>query len=110
MYRVIVVTDTEIADGFRLAGVDVREVDSIETARTALTQLMDDEETGIIGLDIRFEEAIDARLQRRIDSVYRPMVVSLPLRDRLDRDSGATDRLARMIRRAVGFDVTLKRG
>lgn len=110
MYKLTVVTDPEVADGFRLSGVDVRVAFSPEEARQIVSELMDDPEIGIIGLDVRLESGIDLRLQRKIDSVYRPVVVTLPLGDRLDTDSGASDRLARMIRRAVGFDVTLKRG
>lgn len=110
MYKLTVVTDPEVADGFRLSGVDVRVAFSPEEARQIVSELMDDPEIGIIGLDVRLESGIDLRLQRKIDSVYRPVVVTLPLGDRLDTDAGASDRLARMIRRAVGFDVTLKRG
>ena len=110
MYRLIVITDDEVADGFRLSGVDVVAVASSDEARVVVTELMDDSEVGIIGLDTRFELGIDARLQRKIDSVYRPVVVMLPLGDDLNADVGASERLARMIRRAVGFDVTLKRG
>lgn len=110
MYRVVVITDHQMADGFRLGGVDVTEANNVDDARDAVAGLLDDERSGIIALDARFEDAIDAGLERRIDAVYRPMVVILPLRDRLDRDAGATDRLTRLIRRAVGFDVSLKRG
>lgn len=110
MYRLVVVTDNETADGFRLSGTDVLVVESVDDARQVVGELMDDSEVGIIALDARFEAGIDARLQRRIDSVYRPVVVMLPLGERLDAEVGANERLARMIRRAVGFDVTLKRG
>ena len=82
MYKLTVVTDPEVADGFRLSGVDVRVAFSPEEARQIVSELMDDPEIGIIGLDVRLESGIDLRLQRKIDSVYRPVVVTLPLGDR----------------------------
>lgn len=99
-----------MADGFRLGGVDVNVADSPESARRVLSELLDDDRSGIIALDARFEEAIDAGIERRIESVFRPMVVTLPILDQLDHDSGTADRLSRLIRRAVGFDVSLKKG
>ncbi|TLM97666.1 MAG: V-type ATP synthase subunit F, partial [Actinobacteria bacterium] len=41
MYRLIVLTDSDTADGFRLAGVDVDVVDSPELARKSLASLLD---------------------------------------------------------------------
>ena len=47
MYRLVVLTDADTADGFRLAGVDVDVVDSPEATRARLASLLDDDATGI---------------------------------------------------------------
>ena len=53
---------------------------------------------------------IDERTQKKIDSIYRPLVVSLPLREKLAIGDDHRAYLARLIRRAIGFDITLRRG
>ena len=54
--------------------------------------------------------AIDERTQKKIDSIYRPLVISLPLREQLAIGDDHRAYLARLIRRAIGFDITLRRG
>ena len=110
MYKVIVITDAETADGFRLAGCDVQEVDSPEDARRTLASLVDDDESGIIAVNEHLMSAVDERLQRKIDSIYRPIVVSMPVREKLQVGEDHRAYLSRLIRRAIGFDITLRRG
>ena len=110
MYRVLILTDAETADGFRLAGVDVSVVDSGESARRTLAALLDEDDSGIIAVNERFMGAIDGRLQKKIDSIYRPIVVSLPIREKLEMGEDHRAYLSRLIRRAIGFDITLRRG
>jgi V/A-type H+/Na+-transporting ATPase subunit F len=110
LYRVVVLTDTDTADGFRLAGVDVDVVDSPEATRLRLASLLDDDATGIIAVNERLMTAIDERIQKKIDSIYRPIVVSLPIREKLEIGEDHRAYLSRLIRRAIGFDITLRRG
>jgi vacuolar-type H+-ATPase subunit F/Vma7 len=55
-------------------------------------------------------EAIDERLQKKIDSIYRPIVISLPITEKLRVGEERGAYLSRLIRRAIGFDITLRRG
>jgi V/A-type H+-transporting ATPase subunit F len=110
MYSVMVITDSDTADGFRLAGVDVYEADTPEQTRKALAALVDDDAAGIIAVNEHMMSGIDERLQRKIDTIYRPIVVSLPIREKLEVGEDHRAYLARLIRRAIGFDITLRRG
>lgn len=110
MYKLVCITDDQTADGFRLAGIDVEVAADIAAARRHVVELLDAEDVGIIAIDQRLSECIDERLERRIDSLYRPVVLMLPLGDTADAALLSENRLRRLIRRAVGFDVTLKRG
>jgi V/A-type H+-transporting ATPase subunit F len=110
LYRLVVLTDPDTADGFRLAGVDVDVVDSPEMARSRLVSLLDDDSTGIIAVNERMMSAVDERIQKKIDSIYRPIVVSLPIRETLELGEDHRAYLSRLIRRAIGFDITLRRG
>jgi len=110
LYRLAVLTDPDTADGFRLAGVDVYEAETSEIARRVLSQLVDDDTTGIIAVNTEMMEAIDERLQRKIDTIYRPIVISLPITEKLRIGEERGAYLSRLIRRAIGFDITLRRG
>ena len=110
MYKLVVLTDSDTADGFRLAGVDVVVAESEDVARKRLNSLLDDESSGIIAVNERIMAAIDERTQRKIDSIYRPIVISLPIKEKLEMGEDHRAYLARLIRRAIGFDITLRRG
>lgn len=110
MYKLIVLTDPENADGFRLAGVDVVEAEGAEDARKKLGALVDDDDSGIIAVNEAMMSEIDERLRKKIDSIYRPIVIPLPIRETLEVEEDHRAYLSRLIRRAVGFDITLRRG
>jgi V/A-type H+-transporting ATPase subunit F len=110
LYRVVVLTDPDTADGFRLAGVDVEVVETPEAARTLLASLLDDDSAGILAVNEQLMTALDDRIRKKIDSIYRPIVVSLPIREKLEIGEDHRAYLSRLIRRAIGFDITLRRG
>jgi V/A-type H+-transporting ATPase subunit F len=110
LYKLIVLTDPENADGFKLAGVDVDVAATGDEARRKLNALVDDDNSGIIAVNESMMSSIDERLQKKIDSTYRPIVISLPLKETLRDQEDHRAYLSRLIRRAIGFDITLRRG
>ncbi len=108
MYKVVVLAEPETADGFRLAGVDVIEVKEGEQARKKLAELLDDDTVGIIALSEDFEPYIDERTKMKIEKIYRPIVVNIPSKKKLEiRERG--EYLRSLIRRAIGFEIKLGR-
>jgi vacuolar-type H+-ATPase subunit F/Vma7 len=110
MYKMVVITDNRTADGFRLAGVEVKVAESVASAQRSVIEMMSDETVGIIALDGRLSSAIDERIDRKLSTIYRPLLIMLPLGETIDTQAVAQKRLSRLIRKAIGFDVTLKRG
>jgi V/A-type H+-transporting ATPase subunit F len=108
MYKVVVLTDPETADGFRLAGVDVYQAEDTVEATREISRLLEDEKTGILAVNEGFLVGLDERIQKRIEATYRPIVVSLPIKEKLGAVGERRAFLARLVHRAVGFDVTLK--
>lgn len=108
MYKVVVLTDPDTADGFRLAGVDVYAVETPEEARREMNRLLEDEKTGILAVNEGFLTDMDERVKKRIEETYRPIVVSLPVKEKLGAVGERKAFLARLVHRAVGFDVTLR--
>lgn len=109
MYKVVILTDPDTALGFRLAGVSVYEVETQAQATSELSRLLEDDDTGILAVNEGFLDAIDDRIRERIEATYRPIVVSLPVREQIGAIGERKAILARLIHRAVGFDVTLKK-
>jgi V/A-type H+-transporting ATPase subunit F len=110
LYKLIVLTDPDNADGFRLAGVDVEVAENPEVARKKLAGLVDDDGSGIIAVNEALMATLDDRLRRKIDTIYRPIVIPLPIWETLEVGEDHRAYLARLIRRAIGFDITLRRG
>lgn len=110
MYRLIVLTDPDTADGFGLAGVDVVTAETPDDARRKLNQLLDDDSSGIVAVNESFMADIDERTQQKINTIYRPIVITLPIREKLATEEDHRAYLSRLIRRAIGFDITLRRG
>ncbi|MHB1324456.1 MAG: V-type ATP synthase subunit F [Coriobacteriia bacterium] len=110
MYKLIVLTDQDTADGFGLAGVNVVVADGPDDARRRLSALIDDDESGIVAVNEAFLAEVDERTQQKISQSYRPIVISLPIREQLATEEDHRAYLSRLIRRAIGFDITLRRG
>ena len=108
MYKAIVITDPETADGFRLAGVGVVEVENADEAREKIKGFLDDPDAGILAVNESFYNAIDEKTQEKIDSVYRPIVIPMPIKESVEMAGERRAYLARLIHRAIGFDITLR--
>jgi V/A-type H+/Na+-transporting ATPase subunit F len=104
MSRLIVMTDSETALGFRLAGADVITVEDAATARVRLLELLGDPMIGLIAVRAGMIERLDDGLRRRIAASTRPIVVSLPAGDQSAADS-RRGQLAALLRSAIGFDI-----
>ena len=110
MYKVVVLTDLETAVGFQLAGAEVHEAETIEDAFYTLGKLVEDETIGIIAVNQVFLDTMDERTLKRIESVNRPILVSLPVTKKIGTVGERQALLASLIHSAVGFDVILKEG
>ncbi|MBW7885629.1 MAG: V-type ATP synthase subunit F [Caldilineaceae bacterium] len=110
MAQLIVITHPDLAAGFRLAGVETYSASSPEEAQRQLQALLDDEEAGLIAMDQGFLEALDSQTQRRIERIYRPVVIGIPM-GKAGGDAAARRlQLAELIRRAIGVRISFRGG
>lgn len=106
MYRFVVVTDPETAPGFRLAGVEVLEASTVEEAKSIIPPLLYKDDTGIVAVNEDFITSLDEKLIEKIEKTHRPIVIPIPSRTRqIDR----TDYIERMLRRAIGYNIVVRR-
>ncbi len=103
-YRIAIVTDHEMATGFRLAGVEVREADSPQDALEHLRTLLS-LDYGLIAVNEDLLQGTDderARLMRERDL---PIIVPFPAA-KAKLESGEAY-IARLVKEHIGFYVKL---
>lgn len=106
MYKFIVVTDPDSATGFRLAGIDVMEIQNSEDVRTLLPSLLLKDDTGIIAINEDYMASLDEKMMEKIEKSYRPIIIPIPSRvKRLDR----TSYIEGLLRRAIGYNIVLRK-
>lgn len=110
MGRLIVITTPDLAAGFRLAGVTTLVAEAPAALADMLTRLVEVErEDGVIAVHEPFLAALDQRLRRRLDDLVEPIVVAIPAGEQ-DRLGWRRGRLADMLQRAVGQEMTFRPG
>jgi V/A-type H+-transporting ATPase subunit F len=107
MFTLAVLTNAKTAPGFRLAGVEVVEAETVDSARRELVELLNDQRMGIIGVEASLADCIDNALQAKIDALYRPVVVILPSTTGEIGEESKRMYLQRIIKKAIGFEMKL---
>jgi V/A-type H+-transporting ATPase subunit F len=106
MYKFVVVTDRDRASGFRLAGVDVLEAETIDEARKVIPPLLYKDDIGIVAVNEEFMLSLDEKLMDRIEKMHRPLIIPIPSKSReIDRRTY----IERLLRKAIGYNIVLKR-
>jgi len=105
MYKVVVITDSESATGFRLAGSDVLEAEDAMEASRLLSSLIHEKETGIIAVREDYLTNLDKSLYEQVERCYHPVIISIPAPRKGDEVSGYVERL---LRRAIGYNVVMR--
>jgi V/A-type H+/Na+-transporting ATPase subunit F len=106
--KVVIFTDVESADGFRLAGVETVEGnEDVAENKQTLLKLVNDDDIGIIGISEDILNDIDDNTRAKIDRMERPIMVTLPTTKQLEVSEARHAYLAKMIRRAIGFDIKI---
>lgn len=106
MYKFIVVTDPDTAPGFRLAGVDVIEIENSEEVQSMLPSLLLKDDTGIIAINEDYMMSLDEKMMEKIERSYRPIIIPIPSHSKkLDR----TSYIEGLLRRAIGYNIVLRK-
>lgn len=111
-YKLIIITNPELAVGFRLAGVEVQEVRNKTEAEAIISRILRvGREFGIIGIDEDLSAELDPDLLEDLEKAGLPLLIPFPTTDmvfakkRQDED----DYTANLIRRSIGYHIKLKR-
>ena len=106
MYKFVIVTDSDRASGFRLAGVEVLEAGSIEEAKKIIPPLLYKDDIGIVAVNEEYMLSLDEKLMDRIEKMHRPLIIPIPSKSK-EVDRGTY--IEQLLRRAIGYNIVLKR-
>ena len=103
--KIAVIADNATCIGFRLAGVENTFVLSGKEAEEKLSSVLLDPTFGIIIVTERLVEEGDWRLKKKIEATAKPVVVAIPdVKGPIEQEES----LAKLIKRALGVDLTKK--
>lgn len=105
MYRTAVVTDHETATGFRLAGVEVREADSAQSALAHLKTLIS-LDYGLVAVNEDLLNSVEGEVARLMRDREMPIIVPFPA-PKAHLESGE-NYIARLVKEHIGFYVKLR--
>jgi V/A-type H+-transporting ATPase subunit F len=102
----MIITTPDQASGYQLAGVETFAVQSSSEAEHLLRTLLESDEASLIGVRQDLLLAMDPRLQRRIETSYRPVVIAIPVAAARTGAAARRRYIAELIRRAIGFHIS----
>lgn len=105
MYKIVVVTDPDTGDGFRLAGASVIEVRSAEDAAKVIPPVLNDEEVGIVAVREDFMACLDKGLLGRIEQCYHPIIIPIPA-PRIGGTMGSY--IEFLLKKAIGYNIVMR--
>ena len=107
MHRVVILTDSETATGYRLAGVEVREADR-EGASAALEDLITNGDYGLLVVDEGLVPDPVGASERLMRGRELPVILPVPsLAAAFGEGDDAESYMSELVRNAIGFDIKL---
>jgi len=106
MYKFVIVTDSDRASGFQLAGAEVYEVRDAGEAKTIIPPLLHKDDIGIVAVNEEYMLSLDEKLMDRIEKLHRPLIIPIPAKK---KEPDRRTYIERLLRKAIGYNIVLKR-
>jgi V/A-type H+-transporting ATPase subunit F len=108
MAKMVVLTDSETATGFRLAGVEVYETEA-DQAQAALEQLITSDDYGLVAVDESLIADPVKAGERAMRGRNLPILLPMPsLGAAFGDEDDAAAYMQAMVRSAIGFDIKVE--
>jgi vacuolar-type H+-ATPase subunit F/Vma7 len=108
MSRLMIITRPSLAAGFQMAGVEAYPAEDAESAQEVLEGQLAGEEINLIAIDDGLLAMMDPNFVRRMQASGRVLYMAIPGGRPLGREASRRHRIAEMIRKAIGFQITFK--
>ncbi|MBI3752704.1 MAG: V-type ATP synthase subunit F [Deltaproteobacteria bacterium] len=109
MSKLLVITYPGASLGFRLAGVDVHEMKEGEDITPMLNDIIKTGEYGLLAVEEKFLAKVDEGILKRIRKTGIPVIVPIDTPKSWRGEEEMESYIARLIRRAIGYQVKIKR-
>lgn len=109
MAGLMVVTDPDTALGFRLAGVEVTEVAGADEAAERLLALLKSKGPGIVVYNEEYRSAFSEKSRTALEESIVPVFFAMPVARAGRTQETREVYLARLLRRAIGYQLKIKR-
>ena len=105
MYRIVIVTDPESGDGFRLAGATVMEASTPEDAENIIHLILNENDVGIVAVREDFMASLDRTLLSTIERCYHPVIIPIPA-PQVGPSMGSY--IEMLLKRAIGYNIVMR--
>lgn len=109
MARLVAITDPDTALGFRLAGIEAVEVANAEDAAERLLAALKAREPGVVIYNEEYQAALPEKSRDMLDESITPVFFTIPVARAGMTGEAREVYLARLLRRAIGYQLKLKR-
>ena len=109
MARLVAITDPDTALGFRLAGIEAVEVASAEDAAERLLAALKARESGVVIYNEDYQASLPEKSREALDESITPVFFAIPVARAGMSGEAREVYLARLLRRAIGYQLKLKR-
>jgi len=109
MTRVVVITDPDTALGFRLAGVEVEETPTLQEGGAALLSRLRAREKGLVIYNEEYATTLPEKTRLALEDSLAPVFFAIPIARARRAGEPREQYLARLLRRAIGYQVKMKR-
>jgi vacuolar-type H+-ATPase subunit F/Vma7 len=103
-----VLVHTGLAPGFALAGVETFPVEQVAQAESLLNFWLESGEAGLIALDDSLMSEMKPALLKRLETSEKLFHVAIPAGKVEDSAGARQERIAALIRQAIGFHITFR--
>jgi vacuolar-type H+-ATPase subunit F/Vma7 len=109
MNKVLVITYSDIAVGFKLAGVDVITPHKDEEISDLFEECLDNNEYGLVAVEEIFLANLNEGIRKKLARAGKPIIVPITTPRKWAKKEEADTYLARLVRKAIGYQVKIKR-
>ncbi len=109
MSELLVITRTGASLGFQTAGLATLEVDSQTDISALLLDLQEEGRYGLIAIEESFLDKASEHAKKRLRKKGLPVIVPLNLPLRWGEEEAGESPVLRLIRRAIGYQIKIKR-
>jgi vacuolar-type H+-ATPase subunit F/Vma7 len=108
--KVLALLHKDLGSGFALAGVEIAVTADLETARAALDAAMSSGAYGMVIVEEELLGGMEETTRRELEASTVPLVIAVPgaMAWREEEEAPSDDYIARLIRRAVGYQLNIK--